>query len=391
MSELLTAAAAALDVPEPLIQRSAAARATANGSTVDEVLAAWGGGAPMPAAAPAAEPAPVAAVVEEAEPAEAPSAEIPVAAAVTDAPAVAAPPAPAEPVVQLEPVSIRRRVRTGIRVGAWTGSVLGLVGFLVATTWWAGNATVTGEGPFTPVIQANSNLVVIGVAIVSILFGAIIAGFTRAAVAWTNPAMQLSGSPSGTAWLGALVGLVLGVIAGALLTSGFGTPVEGVEGMVQLPVLPTFAIMLIGGAVLGGLTAAVTQAVGIPVTVAGDQPEIDEVRGRLGGALSIPLLGLLILVLLVLPFAFALIESHHVAAEASVLIATLVAAGILGFASLAGSKPHVRIGFGEAMVAIVGIATVLIVILAVLNARGGGGGEEEESGGNEAARILVIG
>lgn len=49
MSDLLTAAAAALGVPEGLAQRSAEARAAETGATVDEVLAAWAGGAPAPA------------------------------------------------------------------------------------------------------------------------------------------------------------------------------------------------------------------------------------------------------------------------------------------------------------------------------------------------------
>jgi mono/diheme cytochrome c family protein len=44
MSDLVSAAAAALGVPEALVRRSAAARATATGVTVDEVLTAWAGG-----------------------------------------------------------------------------------------------------------------------------------------------------------------------------------------------------------------------------------------------------------------------------------------------------------------------------------------------------------
>lgn len=54
MSELLTAAAAALGLPEPLVQRSAAARATETGMTVDEVLDAWAGGGQVATPAPAA-------------------------------------------------------------------------------------------------------------------------------------------------------------------------------------------------------------------------------------------------------------------------------------------------------------------------------------------------
>jgi len=58
MSELSAAAAAALGIPEALVQRSAAARAEETGMTVDDVLAAWAGGGdiPPPAATAPAEP-----------------------------------------------------------------------------------------------------------------------------------------------------------------------------------------------------------------------------------------------------------------------------------------------------------------------------------------------
>ena len=50
----LAAAAAAMGVPETLVKRSAEARARATGASVDEILAAWAGGAPAPAAAASA-------------------------------------------------------------------------------------------------------------------------------------------------------------------------------------------------------------------------------------------------------------------------------------------------------------------------------------------------
>jgi hypothetical protein len=388
VSDLLPTVAAALNTPESLVRRSAAARAAANGTTIDEVLAAWAGGAPV-AAAPAAAadpiPEPVAAETTTALPE--PAAPI----AAVEAPvtiALAVEPEP-EPVAPLEPVPISRRIRSATRVGAWTGSVLGLTGFLVATTWWASNATVIGEGPYTPVIQATSKSVLIGVALVSLLFGAITAGLGRASAAWANPGMQLENSAASTGWLGALIGLVLGIGAAALLTSGFGTPVEGVEGMVQLPVLPTLAVMLIGGAALGGITAAATQAVAVPVAVADEGDEIAEVRSRLGGALTIPALGLLILVLLVLPFAWALLESSHLTSEGAAVVAIVTSLGILGFASLAGTRPHVKVSFGEAMIALLGIATVLLIVFAVLFAQSSDEGEDEEAGA-EAAAVLIL-
>jgi hypothetical protein len=83
----LSAAAAALGVPEAIVQRSAAARAADTGMTVDEVLAAWAGGGSVAGAPPATAEAPPTA---EEEPT---TAEEPEAVDTT-----AAPSAPAEPV-----------------------------------------------------------------------------------------------------------------------------------------------------------------------------------------------------------------------------------------------------------------------------------------------------
>ncbi|MDP9495239.1 MAG: hypothetical protein M3P87_08370 [Actinomycetota bacterium] len=392
MSDLLPTVAAALNTPESLIRRSAAARAAANGTTIDDVLAAWAGGAPAATSTTtSAEPAPVpepeavasqSTASPEPEPAAAP--------VIASAPQVVTLAPEPEPLAPLEPVALSVRIRKATRVGAWAGSVLGLTGFLVATTWWAQNATVIGEGPYTPVIQATSSSIIIGIALVSLLFGAITAGLSRASAAWANPGMQLSNSAASTGWLGAVIGLLLGIAAAALLTSGFGTTVEGSEGMVQLPVLATLAVMLLGGAVLGGITAAATQAVAVPVAVAGDGHEIAEVRSRLGGAITIPALGLLILVLLVLPFAWALIESSHLTSGGAAVVAILTSLGILGFASLAGTRPNMKITFGEAMIALIGIATVLIIVFAVLFARSPGEASEEETS-EEAAVSVVLG
>lgn len=52
----LTAAAAALGIPELLVQRSAEARAAETGASVDEILAAWAGGESGPAPTAEAEP-----------------------------------------------------------------------------------------------------------------------------------------------------------------------------------------------------------------------------------------------------------------------------------------------------------------------------------------------
>ena len=385
-----------MGIPPELVQRSAAARAAADGTSVDDILAAWAGDAPPPAPAPAPEPTASEAEAPAADaPANEPVADEPevepaaAAVAVLEAPQPAPPTAP-EPELReaLEPVALSTRVKTAVRVGAWTGAALGVIGFLVSTAFWAPNATALPDAG--PVVEINPNNVVLGVALVSVLFGAIVAGLSRAATAWTNPAMQLSNSKGGTAWLGAVIGLILGVVAGAMLNA-FGTPVEGTDpALVQLPVLPTLLIMVLGGAVLGALTALVPQLLGVPVAVDDtDADEVAAVKGRLGNAISIPVAGLLLLLLLVLPFAYTLIESNHLApGVGGAVVAILAASGILGFASLAGSRPEMRISFGDLMVAVIGIGVVLIIVISVLFATQSEDHSEEEPAGEAVVQLV---
>ncbi|MGI8518838.1 MAG: c-type cytochrome [Acidimicrobiia bacterium] len=87
----LTEAAAALGVPEAIVQRSAEARAKATGTSVDEILAAWAGGGSVPAAS-SPEPAPASPAAEaapEPQPAETP--QVAAAAATAPTPVSAAP------------------------------------------------------------------------------------------------------------------------------------------------------------------------------------------------------------------------------------------------------------------------------------------------------------
>lgn len=82
----LSAAAAAMGIPEAIVQRSAEARAAETGAGVDDILAAWAGGEAVAAAAPAAEVAPA----QEAS-------------AVETAPALAPEPQPAAPIIAAAP------------------------------------------------------------------------------------------------------------------------------------------------------------------------------------------------------------------------------------------------------------------------------------------------
>ena len=383
MSDILDAAAAALGTPSELVQRSAAARAAETGATVDEILSAWGGGAPVATttSAPAPEPEVLAVEAATEEPVTAVAVMEP---AATTAPVIEQLSPESEPEKTLEPVSVGQRIKTAVRVGAWTGAGLGLIAFFFASAFWAGStAVLPDEGP---IVQVQSRGVVIGVALVSVLFGAIVAGFSRAAASWSNPAMQLSGSKSSTPWIGATLGLILGIVAGVVLTS-LGTELEGSEGLIQLPVLSTLAVMLIGGAILGAITSVVPQLLGTPVAVdESDQVEVEEVRGRLGNAIGIPMVALILLILFVVPFGYTLIQSSHLTSGGASLVGILTASGILGFAALAGSKPEMKISFGDLLWAIIGLGTVLVIILAVLFYTGA----DEEGGSEEHAAVVQL-
>jgi MFS family permease len=381
VSDLLEAAASALGTPAALVSRSAAARAEANGTTADEILAAWAGGAPVSAApaepvdAPAPEAAPPEPEAETPQQTAAPTPEpLPVAVAVEVV---------EEPEAELEPVPLAERVRTAVRVGSWVGAGLGLVGFLAAGMVWAPAAVIPSEGE-SVAVEVTPLAAMIAIAAVSVVFGAIVASASRAAASWRNPAMQLSGSRTATAWTGAAIGLVLGVAGAALLTMAVGTPVGEEETVVLLPVLATLTLMVVGGAVLGALTAAVPQLVGTPVAVADtERSETEELRRRLGATVGVPLAGIGLLALLVLPFAYALIESNHLTRNGAAVVAIITAGGILGFAALSGNRPNVRISIGELLVAVVAVGTILAIIFAVLVFRDSPG--DSHAGANSVA------
>ncbi|MDE0121016.1 MAG: cytochrome c [bacterium] len=167
MSENLARAAEVLGAPEILVQRSAEARAAADGVSVEEVLAAWaGGGAPpspsAPASAPAPEPPPVAASAPEPPPVPAaapdpspaptaPSAPSPVPAA-APAQVVAAPLPPPSEVTTKEAVSFpvvvsvptaRLTERTSSTLPRWLAALF-LVIPVIGLLYLAGNSARAG-------------------------------------------------------------------------------------------------------------------------------------------------------------------------------------------------------------------------------------------------------
>ncbi|HSL26581.1 MAG TPA: hypothetical protein VLA54_09900 [Acidimicrobiia bacterium] len=406
MSELLAAAAAALSAPEAIVQRSAEARAKAGGLTTDEVLAAWAGGAPAPRPAspsmPAAASAPVTAPPSPPGPAPITPGAAPMGtpppSPVAPAPVPATPigpslllmePEEAEPV---EPLAVGERMKSAARIGAITGSVLGVIGALVASPWLLPAASLAGsEGDYSPAVLVETSRFLLATALFSIGFGLIVATLSRTMTGWLSPGSALIGRGGVTRLIGAGSGLVLGLVAGSVLTSAFGLPVEGTEGMVSLPIMSALIVVLLGGALLGAVTAALVQMVGIPAGVAAaEATEVDAVRSRLAGAISVPLAGVLALGLLVIPFAVVLIRSNHMASGGAAILAVIAAASVLVISGLSASRPGMKISRSEFLLALGGIGVVLLIIVAVLLARRGPGLEEVVPPPAEAAVVLIV-
>lgn len=379
MSERLAAAAQAMRVPEAIVERSARAWAAASGADVDEVLASWAGDGSIPApSSPTAPPPEESTTPESAPTAPAPAAEPASAPEPTSAPSpvsapaqspVAAMVAPSEP--EVDPLPLGARLRLAGRIGSWTGAILGLIGLVMAGSWLLGAASVVGaEGAFGPAVEVGRVGFLVGVSLFSVVFGMTVAALSRAAAAWVDPGARLDGRHATTVAMGAGLGLVLGLAAGAVMLSGFAEAVEGEEPISILPVIPSVFVVVLGGALLGWLTASLVQLVGVPAVVEeADQAEIAEVRSRFRAALAIPLTAVALLALLVLPLGMVFLRSNALASGGAAVLAIIAAGAVLGIAAIVGSRPNMRVRFGEVVVAILGIATVIVIIVAVIQAQ----------------------
>ena len=172
MSEFLAAAAQVVGAPEELVQRSAEARADAEGIGVEEVLKAWAGGGPTPTSPPGVETPPPAPPPESApapaapqappppEPSPAPAA--PAAAPVPTAPVPRAPAPPPAPVAVADgpPPVLTGRVDRPFRYLFGAGALLILclvVTLVLPTLTGRGRGAIHSEIPYTAEARQGQN------------------------------------------------------------------------------------------------------------------------------------------------------------------------------------------------------------------------------------------
>lgn len=398
MSEYLAAAAAVLNAPEELVLRSAEAKAQALGGTADDYLAAWGGGkaAPAPAAsvpaasvpaAPAAAPPPAVKAPEPVPQTFPAPVEAPAAAAVAVQPEVTATVVEEPPAPPVDPAPLRVRRRLGGRLGAVTGAAMGLVSLVALSPRLAARADTLGEeGPFSPSLILSPNQGIIGLVVLFGVYGVIVALFTTAAVGWHGPGMSIVEGRGSILVGGMLTGFLIGGAAGGVTTGMFGAQIAGAEE-VEVSVVAGLAAVVAAGAVLGWAVGQLSQVLGIPEGMAGAEGEEAEVvRFRLKSAVALPVVGVVIIAVLVLPAAYLFLSFPGWAP----IMGSVVAASILTFAGLSASRPGMRVTRGEFLLAAAGIGVVVFILFAVLNTQGAGHSESEDDHGVEAEAIEAV-
>ena len=277
----------------------------------------------------------------------------------------------AEPV---EAAPLGDRIRTAGRVGAGLGLVTAILVALFGSSWLLPRSGASEvEGGFDTILEVISGWVITGSALIGIAVGLAVAATTRVVAGLASPGMRLVSSSVVTGVVGAVAGGLVGAVIGALVV-GSGAPSDLDPTIQIVPVFPALLWTMFGWVAGGWAIAALVQSLGVPAGVDDlESEETGEVKRRLTSAFGIPALAALALLLFIVPMAFIFIQFPSFAP----LLAGIISVGILGFASLAASRPGMRITTGEFLAAAAGIGVVLLILVSVLLVQGGGHGEEE--------------
>ena len=361
--------------PEHLVERSAEARAQAQGVAVEDILSAWSGGGAIATATatvterPAAIPEPaVAAPIPTPEPVPAPPDPVPVMEVL--APATAQIVEEEEEAEPVEPATLRERIRLGAGMGAALGAVLGFLALVAEAPLVLGriSQTTLSGGPAVEVTWTS----VAATGAIWAVIGAIITLAARGGGRFRSPAYDTDTTTFGSVLSGGFVGLILGCGLGGFV---FATAEPSLSGTKLVAIGPMMIIGVVAASVLlGALVGGIAQAMAQPAALAGDAAEdADTVRRRLGDALLFPVAATVLILVIVVSFGSLLLRFAGFAP----LIAILVAIGTLAFASMMASRPNLRVTRNEVLVAMAGVGVVLLMIAVIAASMASDHGEEE--------------
>ena len=356
---LLKAVSQHMNVPETLISRSASARAEANGSSTDDVLRAWLGGETVQ--------------VLETSPAipEQETTEVAV-----------------EPILEKEKEQIEEEVFENLyikeEVQIFTqelvppvGLIIKLykslkIGFLFGLSCGLTQAFIVGNTLFGGVYLDPDSAIVIAeysqiqfvltISLTTALFSIFNTIISKKTLDASSDGFGIETNDKESLFLGIGLGLTFGTLYALAITNDIGTFVQGVlEGDPTLTYIPVFGTLLRIGiyAVIAQIfITSIGQAFGIPKGLGEEERnEVIKIRNRINGSVILPLSAIFGGGTIAFLISRIFLNFHSYAP----LLAIVISAAILLFASLMSSAPNIKVTKTEIWISLLGMLILIVV------------------------------
>ena len=361
-------------VPQMLVSRSAQARAEANGTDVNTILASWSSGAPTDVvAAPVVEETVVAApVVEETVVAAPVVEETVVAAPVVEETVVAAPVVEetvmAAPVVEEivePPADLSSKIVRAIQYGSLFGLISGFIQAIAASAYLYEGLILESE-TFNLIANYEKTTYIVALSMITTFFSVLNTVNIKKLLESNFIGHGIKTTDRESIFQGIGLGLVFGSISGFFITSSIGQTIEPIlpddPTVFLLPVFGSFWRIVLLSTIFQALITVITILLGVPKGLdVFEKEEADIIRKRITGSVVIPLSAILVGGLIAVLIAQVFINFHDYAP----LFALIISAAILIFSSVMSAGPKIKITKNEVLITALGIITLTVIIASV--------------------------
>ena len=341
-------------VPQMLVSRSAQARAEANGTDVNTILASWSSGAPTDVvAAPVVEETVVAAPVVE---------ETVVAAPVVEETVVA------EPVVEEivePPADLSSKIVRAIQYGSLFGLISGFIQAIAASAYLYEGLILESE-TFNLIANYEKTTYIVALSMITTFFSVLNTVNIKKLLESNFIGHGIKTTDRESIFQGIGLGLVFGSISGFFITSSIGQTIEPIlpddPTVFLLPVFGSFWRIVLLSTIFQALITVITILLGVPKGLdVFEKEEADIIRKRITGSVVIPLSAILVGGLIAVLIAQVFINFHDYAP----LFALIISAAILIFSSVMSAGPKIKITKNEVLITALGIITLTVIIASV--------------------------
>ena len=356
-----------MNVPETLISRSASARAVANGSSTDDVLKAWLGGE----AVQALETTPTIPEEETTEVAIEPilERETEQVQEETSVEVLEKPHMKEEVLIPTQelvpPVGLIIKLYKSLKIGFIFGLACGLIqAFIIGNTLFDG---VYLDPDSTIVISEYSKIkFVLTISLTTAFFSIFNTIVSKKNLDASSDGFGIETNDKESLLLGIGLGLTFGTLYALAITNNIGVVVEGVlEGDSTLTYIPVFGALLrigIYSVIAQIFVTSIGQAFGIPKGLGEEErEEVIKIRNRISGSVILPLSAIFGGGTIAFLISRIFLNFHSYAP----LLAIVISAAILLFASLMSSAPNIKVTKTEIWVSLLGLLILIVVISSI--------------------------